>query len=53
MYADDTTLVSTLKNFGTLNNIEVIEDELNREISRISHIQWEVENNDLASNLFT
>ena len=37
MYADDTTLVSTLEIFGALNNIAVIEDEINREISRISH----------------
>ena len=37
MYADDTTLVSTLKNFGALNNIAVIEDEINREITKISH----------------
>ena len=37
MYADDTTLVFTHENFGALNNIAVIEDEINREISRISH----------------
>ena len=37
MYADDTTLVSTLENFGTLNNIAVIEDEINKEITKISH----------------
>ena len=37
MYADDTTLVSTLENFGALNNIAVIDDEINREITRISH----------------
>ena len=37
MYADDTTVVSTLENRGALNNIAVIEDEINREISRISH----------------
>ena len=34
MYADDTTLVSTLENFGTLNNMAVIEDEIKRGISR-------------------
>ena len=34
MYADDTTLVSTLENFGALNNIAVIEDEINREITK-------------------
>ena len=37
MYADDTTLVSTLENFGALNNIAVIDDEINREITKISH----------------
>ena len=37
MYADDTPLVSTLENVGALNNIAVIEEEINREISRISH----------------
>ena len=37
MYADDTTLVSTLEHFGTLNNIAVIEDEINKEITKISH----------------
>ena len=37
MYADDTTLVSTLENFGALNNLAVIEDEINREITKISH----------------
>ena len=37
MYADDTTLVFTLENFGTLNNIAVIEDEINKEITKISH----------------
>ena len=37
MYADDTSLVSTLENVGALNNIAVIEYEINREISRISH----------------
>ena len=35
MYADATTLVSTLEHFSALNNIAVIEDEINREISRI------------------
>ena len=37
MYADDTTLVYTFKNFGTLNNIAVIEDEIIKEITKISH----------------
>ena len=43
MYADGTTLVSTFKNFGILNKITVIEDEIDREISRISH--WLHSNN--------
>ena len=37
MYADDTTLVSTLENFVALNIIAVIEDDINREITKISH----------------
>ena len=37
MYADHTTRVSTLENFGDLNNIAVIEDEINREFTKISH----------------
>ena len=37
MYADDITLVSTLENFGALNNIAVIKDEINKEITKISH----------------
>ena len=38
MYTDDTTHVSILENsFGALNNIAVIEDKINREITRISH----------------
>ena len=37
MSADETTLVSTLKNFGALNNIAVTEDEFIREITKISH----------------
>ena len=39
MYADDTTLVFTLDNFVALNNtsIAVVEDEINREITKISH----------------
>ena len=35
MYADDTSLVSNLKIFGVLNNIAVIEEEINKEITRI------------------
>ena len=33
----DTTHVSTLENVGTLNNIAVIEDEINKEITKIFH----------------
>ena len=29
MYVDDTTVVLTLENFGALNNIAVIADEIN------------------------
>ena len=36
MYADDTTLVSTLENFGALNNIAVIEDEIIKEITKLN-----------------
>ena len=37
MFADDTTLVPTLTNVDALNKIAVIEDKINREISRISY----------------
>ena len=37
MYADDTTFVSTLDNFGALNNIAVIEDKVNSEITKLCH----------------
>ena len=36
MYADDTTLVSHLENFGPLNDINTLEQELNREISKVN-----------------
>ena len=36
MSADDTTLVSHLENFGPLNDINTIEQELNREISKVN-----------------
>ena len=32
MYADDTTLVSHLENFGPVNDINTLEQELNKEI---------------------
>ena len=34
LYADDTTLVSTLTNFGTLSNVAELEYAINCEISK-------------------
>ena len=34
MYADDTTLVSHLEHFGPVNDINTLEQELNKEISK-------------------
>ena len=42
LYADDTTLVSTLENFGTLSNVAELEYAINCEISKIS--SWLVSN---------
>ena len=42
VYADDTTLISTLENFGTLNNVAELENAINCEISKIS--SWLVSN---------
>ena len=36
LYADDTTLVSNLENFGPLNNVVEMENAINCEISKIS-----------------
>ena len=36
MYADDTTLVSHLENFGPVNNTNTLEQELNKEISKVN-----------------
>ena len=36
MYADDTTLVSHLENFGLMNEINTLEQELNKEISKVN-----------------
>ena len=36
MYADDTTLFSTLENFGDRNNAREIEQNINKEISKIT-----------------
>ena len=36
MYADDTTLVSHLENFGPINDINTLEQELNKEISKVN-----------------
>ena len=41
-YAVDTTLVSTLENFGTLSNVAELEYAINCEISKIS--SWLVSN---------
>ena len=35
LYADDTTLTSTLKNFGKLTDVASLERELNEEISKV------------------
>ena len=35
MYADDTTLTSTLENFGKLTDVASLERELNEEISKV------------------
>ena len=36
MYADDTTLVSHLENFGPVNDINTLEQEINKEISKVN-----------------
>ena len=36
MYADDTTLFSTLENFGVRNNAKEIEQNINKEIYKIT-----------------
>ena len=36
MYADDTTLVSHLKNFGPMNDINTLEQELDKKISKVN-----------------
>ena len=36
MYADETTLVSHLENFGPLNDINTLEQKLDREISKVN-----------------
>ena len=35
MYADDTTLISTLENFGPTNNAKELEQNINEEISKV------------------
>ena len=35
MYADDTTLASTLENFGTVNDVTSLERELNQETTKV------------------
>ena len=36
MYADDATLMSHLGNFGPVNDINNLEQELNKEISKVN-----------------
>ena len=48
MYADDTTLVSHLENFGPLNDFNTLEQELNKEISKVN--TWLLSNK-LISNV--
>ena len=36
MYADDTTLVSTLENFGDINNAKEIKQNINKKIYNIT-----------------
>ena len=36
MYADDTTLISTLENFGPTNNAKELEQNINDEISKVA-----------------
>ena len=36
MYADEITLVLHLENFGPLNDINTLEQELDREISKVN-----------------
>ena len=36
MYADDTTLVSHLENVGPVNDINTLEQEINKEISKVN-----------------
>ena len=38
MYADDTTLISTLENFGPTNNAKELEQNINDEISKV--VTW-------------
>ena len=42
MYADDTTLVSHLENFGPVNDTNTLEQELNKEISKVN--RWLLSN---------
>ena len=36
MYADDTTLVSHIENFGPVNDISTLEQELNKGMSKVN-----------------
>ena len=48
MYADDTTLVSTLENFGPTNNAKELEQNINEEISKV--VSW-LQSNKLKLNV--
>ena len=48
MYADDTTLISTLENFGPTNNAKKLEQNINEEISKV--VTW-LQSNKLKQNV--
>ena len=48
MYADDTTLISTLENFGPTNNAKELEQNINEKISKV--VTW-LQSNKLKLNV--
>ena len=53
LYADDTTLVSTIENFGTLSNVAELEYTINCEISKISSwLVWIMQHLKRAYNFY-
>ena len=48
MYADDTTLISILENFGPTNNAKELEQNINEEISKV--VTW-LQSNKLKLNV--